>query len=81
MGYHYDLAFRPTGQHSNADALSRLPQGHVTEGDGEELGATVFNIQQLETLPVRAHHIREATKADPTLSQVCRYTCNEWVAQ
>ena len=78
MGYQYDLAFWPTGQHSNADALSRLPQGNVAVGEGEELGATVFNVQQLETLPVRAQHIREATRADPTLSQVCRYTMSGW---
>ena len=42
--------------------------------EGEEPRATVFNIQQLETLPVRAHRIREVTRADPTLSRVCRYT-------
>ena len=53
---------------TNADALSRLPQGNITVGEGEELGATVFNIQQLETLPVRAHHIQEATTADPPLT-------------
>ena len=78
MGYQYDLVFRPTGQHSNADALSRLPQGNVAVEEGEELGTTVFNVQQLETLPVRAQHIREATRADLTLSQVCRYTMSRW---
>ena len=78
IGYQYDLAFRPTGQHSNADTLSQFPQGNVTVVEGEQLGGTVFNVQQLETLPVRAQHIREATRADPTLSQVCRYTMSGW---
>ena len=77
-GYQYDLAFQPTGQHSNADALLRLPRGNTTVGEGAELGATVFNMQQIETLPVRARHIREATRADPTLSQVCQYTMSVW---
>ena len=48
-----------------------LSQGNITVGEGEELGATVFNIQQFGTLPVRAQHIREPIRADPTLSQVC----------
>lgn len=34
--------------------------------------------QYLETLPVRAQHIREATRADPELSQVCLYTVSGW---
>lgn len=38
----------------------------------------VFNIQQIETLPVKAGHIWEATRADPTLSQVCQYTMSGW---
>ena len=59
-----------SGPQGSTLMLMHTLQGNITVGEGEELGATVFNIQQLETLPVKAHHIREAMKADPTLSQV-----------
>ena len=74
MRYQYDLAFQPTGQHSNAGALSRLPRGNTTVGEREELG----NCKQIKTLPVRARHIQESTRADSTLSQVCWYTMRGW---
>ena len=67
-----------SGPQGSTLMLMHTLQGNITVGEEEELGATVFNIQQLETLPVKAHHIREAMKADPTLSQVCRYMMSGW---
>ena len=68
LGYQYDLEFRSTGQHANSNGLSCLPTDHPRTG--EEVGATAFNIQQIELLPVRAQDIQAATRADPQLSQV-----------
>jgi len=47
----YDIEFGPTDQHANADGLSRLP---MTDSDLIETSVdpTVFNISQLEALPV-----------------------------
>jgi hypothetical protein len=79
MGYQYDLEFRPTGQHCNADGFSRLPR--VTE-DGEEepleFGAAACNIIQIETLPLSAKSLQQSTLKDPELAPVLRYTREGW---
>ncbi len=31
--YHYEIEFRPTGKHSNADGLSRLPLPGIVPED------------------------------------------------
>ena len=49
--YSYDIEFRPTGEHSNADALSCLPLP-VTPPDDANADPNVFNISQIESLPV-----------------------------
>ena len=60
----------------NADGLSRLPlQDAVTEKLDD---AGVFNLSQLDQLPVTADDIRRATAKDKTLSQVLRYTQEGW---
>ena len=67
--YSYDIQFRPTKKHANADGLSRLPLS-----DSIPLGnvpdPTMFNIAQLSCLPVTAKMIASATRTDPVLSKV-----------
>ena len=51
----YDIAFKGTKEHANADGLSRLP----VEEDGQEISvmateASIFNIAQIEGLPIRS---------------------------
>ena len=79
MGYQYDLEFRPTGQHTNADGFSRLPLSSTTAA-AEELvmGATVLNVQQIQSLPVTAKNLKEETGRDTSLSKVLRYTQSGW---
>ena len=72
----YEIKFKGTAEHCNADGLSRLPlQDAVTERIDD---AGVFNLSQLDRLPVTADDIRRATAKDKTLSQVLRYTEEGW---
>lgn len=79
LGYQYDLEFRPTGQHTNADGFSRLPLSDTTAEEEEmATGATVFNVQQLGTLPVTTKQLRDQVGRDPILSKVLLYTQSGW---
>ncbi len=75
--YTYEIEFRLTGQHGNADGLSRLPiRSPITQDISREAG--VFNISQLESLPVTVPHLKQGTHTDPLLSKVLRYTMSGW---
>ena len=62
-----------TDDHGNADRLSRLPLC-ISPPDGPNADPKVFNISQMEALPVMFHHLRAATSSDRVLSKVHRYT-------
>ena len=68
--YQYEIKYRNTNQHLNADALSRLPLKSVSPSVGEE--AEVFQLSYFDELPVTAKQISEATSHDPILSTVLR---------
>ena len=78
--YQYDIQFRRTQDHANADGLSRLP---VQVPPGEELStaAACFNLGQIQSLPVTASQVTRATRRDPVLSKVLLYTRQGWPAQ
>jgi len=76
--YNYDIEFRSTDKHANADGLSRLPlQGTFPEEGGE---IKVFQLHQIESLPVTAEDIKKALQADPVLRKVLQYTRQGWPA-
>lgn len=77
--YQYDIEFRPTDRHANADGLSRLPLKGNHPEEGKEV--KVFQIRQIESLPVTADHIRKATRTDRTLRKVLEYTRHGWPSQ
>ena len=77
--YSYDIQFKPTSDHANADDLSRLPLPEITF-EGQSPDATVFNIAQIEKLPVTAAQVRQATCKDAVLSKVLQYTQHGWPA-
>ena len=78
--YTYDICFRPTQSHGNADALSRLPV-KAKQTTGNPADPTVFNIAQLQVLPISAADLMAATRSDPILSKVLRYLRKGWPEQ
>ena len=74
--YTYQIEFRPTGDHGNADGLSHLPL-RVSPPDDPK----VFNVSQMEALPVTVRKLRAATFSDRILSKVIRYTKGSWPSQ
>ena len=75
--FDYTLAFRNTKAHANADALSRLPLA-VKPGEHFEPAELVLLTTHLETSPVSASQIAEATRKDPVLSTVSQYVSQGW---
>ena len=67
--------FRSTGEHLNADALSRLPANVATAQDEE---SSIYHFTLLDELPVTAKEIETATRNDPVLSRVYQYTLSGW---
>jgi len=48
--YHYEIEFRNTSAHANADGLSCLPLNSPPEPDSSD--PKIFNLSQMEALPV-----------------------------
>ena len=78
--YDYDLEFRLTLQHCSADGLSRLPLPKQTTLEYSS-AASVFNISQIDTLPITATTIQQATRKDPIVSKVLYYVQTGWPSQ
>ena len=74
--YNYDIEFRPTTTHCNADALSRLPLPDDGKQRPSETG--MYHVRQIESLPITSQAIRKATQRDPTLSKVKEYVLKGW---
>ena len=77
--YQYVIAYGSTTRdHTNADCLSRLPL-QKKETTGNPPDATVFKVAQISMLPpVTSDTIQTATRTDPILGKVLRYTQNGW---
>ena len=74
--YDYSIEFKPTGRHANADGFSRLPI--MSKDSTTTSEATIFNMKQVEALPVTTATLRSATKYDRILCKVLRYTKTGW---
>lgn len=74
--YHYDLDFRATTAHGNADAISWLL---LPERGPERLSETqMCNFRQMEILPATSQEVQRATQRDQLLSKVMSYTLKGW---
>ena len=67
-------------EHANADGLSRLPLPDVT-AEGQSPEATIFNITQIEHLPITAAQVRHATQKDPILQRVLQFVQQGWPSE
>ena len=67
--FEYNLKFRKTDAHANADALSRLPLP-VTAPPPVEPTELVLLSEHLSHSPVSVEQIREQTGKDPNLAPV-----------
>ena len=74
--YNYDIRFRLTQAHGNADGLSRLPLREDQSCAPDD--AMVFNIAQLDALPVCSSDLMATTRTDPQLSKVLQYVRKGW---
>ena len=75
--YNYKIVFKPTSAHANADGLFRLPLAKEST-DFQE--TTIFNIGQIESLPVTSQQLKAATRNDALLSKVPLYSMTGWLA-
>ena len=75
--YSHDICFRPTTAHANANGLSRLPvESNSQMGNPTE--ASLFNIAQIDALPLQVSEIESATCTDPILSKVLTCLRHGW---
>ena len=72
--YRYDIQFKPTDAHANADGLSRLPLSIAPEHPISTI--SVFNLSQIDSLPITSAQITTATRKDGILSKVLHFTKN-----
>ena len=78
--YKYNIEFRPTQSHANADGLSLLPMKESSP-EGRSSEPQLFNISQIESLPVTSAQLQQATNRDILLSKVVSYTKRGWPNQ
>ena len=76
--YSYEIEYRSTQNHANADSLSRFPL-KIADNSIDEIN--ILNIAQVEAMPVTAQQVATATQRDPLLSQVYRYTQSGWPSE
>lgn len=79
--FRFQLHFRSSGKHANADALSRLPCGPDALFDTSEL--LVFQVdediqQALDRFPVTARQVADATARDRVLRPILRFVREGW---
>lgn len=72
-GYQYEIEFRGTKLHGNADALSRVPLHSVDQPQDKKDPIDLFYNKHFDDLPVTCVQIRRKTQRDPLLSQVLDY--------
>ena len=69
--HNYVIKFRPTKAHANADALAIGEKENYVEPN-------LFNICQIESLPLTSGQLKQATRTDLILSKVLMFTKTGW---
>ena len=78
--FEYELKFRNTLAHANADALSRLPLSDTAPATAN-LPELVLFTTHLNDSPFTADQIKAASHRDPELSLVMKYVQQGWPSQ
>ncbi|XP_055922700.1 uncharacterized protein K02A2.6-like [Eupeodes corollae] len=81
MAYRYQIKYRPTAKHANADALSRLPIGPDVSFDEQDNNLHKVNtliLEDLDTTAINATVIGNLTKNDKLLNKVSSYIKKGW---
>ena len=73
--YEYEIEYKCSKSHANADCLSRLPIQGNTEFEDPKL---VFQVMFVEELPVTAVDIAKETSKDATLANVYHNVMEGW---
>ena len=76
-GYTYDIEYKPTKTNGNADALSRLPLG-TNETPEEDDVISLFQLGQVEQMPIDSRQVKMETEKDRVLSQILHYSKQGW---
>ena len=81
--FDYTIEYRKTADHSNADALSRLPSGDDISFNREESGEDMdivcaIKVLSLQIQPVDAIILRQESQKDPVISTVMRCVRKGW---
>ena len=76
--YQYEIEFHPTGEHGNAAGLSHLPLSDAPSQEANS-DSKIFNISQMEAVPITVRQLHVAIPSDQILSKVYRYTKRSWL--
>ena len=74
QAYNYQVEYRSSAEHANADALSRLPCDISPMKEEAEM----FFFSGLDELPVDSKDTSRHTRRDPVLARVLEYTLVGW---
>ena len=73
--YTYEIAYKPTAKHGNADGLSRLPCGFDPQFESGHALVDLVEYEVFGTLPVSIELVKDASKRDAVLSSVIDDVC------
>jgi len=77
--FHYQVVYRNTREHGNADALSRCTPQSSPPNETETESVVNFQVSDsVDVLPLTASKIRNALRKDPILSQVLIFMQSGW---
>lgn len=79
-GHQYKIEFKRTGDHANADGLSRLPLEDGKHRQEDSSALDMFTLSQIESVPITAEMVQAETRRDKTISQVYTATQTGWSA-
>ena len=77
QGHDYEIEYKSSKAIANADGLSRLPCPQTEEIE-ESDPVEIYNLSQIDSLPVSAYDIKRETRRDTITSKVLDLVLNGW---